>query len=838
MLPSEQLVDDLADAILDGASIDWAAAESSAEGAARRVVEQLRVLAAVAELHRDTPPSTSTLSQGSPSGLELEVTNTPVQWSHFRLVERIGRGSFGEVYRAWDTRLDREVALKLLPAGPLSGDRAASAIIHEGRLLARVRHPNVVTIYGAEQISDQIGLWMEFVRGHTLEQILHERKTVGSAEAVGIGLELCRAMSAVHGAGLLHRDVKTHNVMRAEDGRIVLMDFGTGRDLEDDASSDLVGTPLYLAPEVLEGQQATVRSDIYSLGVLLYHLVTGSYPVHARTVREVRRAHERGERTAVQTARRDVPPKLARVIKRAIDPRPERRYKSADTLGADLSALKPRPRIVRLAYATGLAAAFILVVGVAWEVAGRQLGSSRTPGALLTRFAGLSSVGAVNASPAERPVIAVLPLKNLSAEPDSEYFVDGLTNEIIRNLAVIEGLEVRSQTTSFAFKDKPRNIPEVGAQLGANLVVEGSVLRSGTRLRINVQLIQVAGDVPLWAERFDRELKDVFAIQDEISRAIVNKLRLTLGTGQGRYEANLEAYDLYLRGRGLIDRRGMANAQKAAELFERAIARDHGFAAAHAGLANAYAFWSFPFRGIPFDTAYPIMRPAAVKALQLDPRLAEAHAAMGWVYSYEHDWVNAEKAFQQAIELNPSLTQAYTSYSISTLQPLEKYDEALRLLEVASIRDPLSLDVQREIGQVQLFAGRYAEAVETFQRVSDREPDFPFVHAWLGRALTLTGRVKEALPLFEPGYPSLALAYVMAGRHAEAEKLALEWEGHPFRLAVIAAALGDTERALEALERAAVIEPHRMGRLFIEPELRSLRGDPRFVALRKKFGLP
>ena len=442
-------------------AIDWAAAESSSDGTAQLLVTQLGVLAAVADLHRSTPPRPSTLSRIPPSCGEPKVADAPAMWSHLRLVERIGRGAFGEVYRAWDTRLDREVALKLLPADGSSGDGAASAIIHEGRLLARVRHPNVVTIYGAEQIADRVGLWMEFVRGHTLEQILHQRKVVSAAEAVGIGLELCRAMSAVHGAGLLHRDIKAQNVMRAEDGRIVLMDFGAGRELQDDATSDLAGTPLYLAPEVLQGQRATVRSDIYSLGVLLYHLVAGSYPVEARTVREVRRAHERGERTAVQTARSDVPPKLARVIERAIDALPERRYESAAALGADLAALRPHPRIVRLAYAAGMTAAAILVVVIGWEVAGRQVGSSRTPGVLLAGFAGLNPVGAVNVSPAERPIIAVLPLKNLSAEPDSEYFVDGLTDEIIRNLAVIKGLEVRSRTSSFAFKDKPRNLQDV-----------------------------------------------------------------------------------------------------------------------------------------------------------------------------------------------------------------------------------------------------------------------------------------------------------------------------------------------------------------------------------------
>ena len=297
MKASNRLVDDLADAILDGSSIDWTAAESSAEVAARPLVRHLKVLAAIASLHHGKPANASGLSERLGPLAERQRGDAPEHWGHLRLLERIGRGAFGEVYRAWDTRLDREVALKLLPAGRSSGDPAASAIIHEGRLLARVRHPNVVTVHGAEQIGDQIGLWMEFVRGHTLEQVLDQQKVVSAAEAVGIGLELCRAMSAVHGAGLLHRDIKTHNVMRAEDGRILLMDFGTGRELEDDASSDLAGTPLYLAPEVLQGQQATVRSDIYSLGVLLYRLVTGSYPVHARTVRGVRRAHERGERT-------------------------------------------------------------------------------------------------------------------------------------------------------------------------------------------------------------------------------------------------------------------------------------------------------------------------------------------------------------------------------------------------------------------------------------------------------------------------------------------------------------------------------------------------------------
>jgi TolB-like protein len=488
-------------------------------------------------------------------------------------------------------------------------------------------------------------------------------------------------------------------------------------------------------------------------------------------------------------------------------------------------------------YAAGAAAAFILVLGVGWEVVGRQIGSSRTPSALFAGFAGLSPVGVVDVSPTERPVIAVLPLKNLSAEPDSEYFVDGLTDEIIRNLAVIQGLQVRSRTSSFAFKDKPRDLRNIGEHLGANLILEGSVLRAGNRLRINAQLVQVAGDIPLWADRFDRELKDIFAIQDEISRAIVNKLRLTLGKGQRRYDTNLEAYELYLKARALVDRRGVVNAQTAADLFGQVIAKDSAFAPAHAGLANAYALMSTPYEGIPFETAYPIMRPAAVKALQLDPLLAEADAAMGWVYSYERDWVNAEKAFQRAIELNPSLTQIYTSYSISTLEPLGKHHDALRLLQTASRHDPLSLNVQREIGRLQFSAGRYQEAIETLRRIYAIDPDFPFVTMYLARALMMAERLSEVSSLANTDRMAMALVYVRTGQRAEAQKLVAVM-GNPYTEAVVYAVMADEDRTFAALERVANSAPQRLGRLLMTPELRVLRGDPRVVALRKKFGLP
>lgn len=438
----------------------------------------------------------------------------------------------------------------------------------------------------------------------------------------------------------------------------------------------------------------------------------------------------------------------------------------------------------------------------------------------------------------------MLPLKNYGTEPGGEEFVDGLTDEIIRNLAVIDGLQVRSLTSSFAFKDKPRDLREIGERLGVNLVLEGSVLRAGNRLRVNAQLVQVAGDVPLWSEKFDRELKDVFAIQDDISRAIVNRLRLALGRGQRRYHTNVQAYDIYLKARGLVARKGTANARQAAELFEQVIALDPAFAPAHAGLAEAYAFMSTEIEnGVPFETALARMRPAATRALELDPLLAEAHAALGLVHSRDRDWVNAEKSFERAIQLNPSLTHVYFHYSVSTLIPLGKLDRAEALGQAALSADPLSHDAQRNLALLQLLSGRYEEAIQLLRRIELVQPDFPYVDLFLARALTFAGRPDEALRPHRRDWRSrpganywMAHALVMTGRRAEVEQLAAEHD-HPYRLAMIYAALGDKERALDALDRAADVLPHRTANLLRYPEMAALRDEPRFAAVLAKLGL-
>jgi eukaryotic-like serine/threonine-protein kinase len=844
---SERLADALAGEILDGRPIDWTSAESSEDLSARSLVPFLQTVARIADLYRDggAPRSVRAADPGDQSQSSAPASRSiPTQWGHLRVMDRIGRGAFGDVYRAWDSRLDREVALKLLAEHDALPDDG-TAIIEEGRLLARVCHRNVVTIHGADRVDNRVGLWMELIRGETLQHAIERGRSFGAADAISIGIELAGAIGAVHDAGLLHRDVKPHNVMLAEDGRVVLMDFGAGHDARTGEQPGLSGTPLYLAPELLAGGVPSVASDIYSVGVVLFYLLTRSYPVRGKSLSDLRRAHESGPSTDVRLSRPDVPRRLAEVITRAMDPAPGRRQATAPALAAELAATQRGHHPRAMKYASAGAAAVVILA--TWT--GVWLRRANDPaGVAIPRAVARAVVPAV----AERPVIAVLPLENLNAEPGSDDFADGLTDEIIGNLAVIDGLEVRSRTSSFAFEGRPRNLSEVGELLQANLVVEGSVLRDGGRIRINAQLIDVSSDKALWSERFDRELTDIFSIQDEISRAIVNQLRLTLGRGQRRYNARPDAYELYLKAHATVRRRGPESATRAVDLFQQVLDRDASFAPAYAGLANAYAFMSMDYFGLDNKEGLSKMRPAAERALALDPLLAEAHAAMGLVHAREREWSAAERSFQRALELNPSLSATHTNYVSSTLIPLGKLDEAKRVTDAALRADPLSLDVQRYAAILAIIRGDYEDAIQTLRSVYVKDPAFTFVELHLARALTFAGRLDEAMPLwaerekqararnldFRGSQYWSAVAYVRSGRRAEVERWPVGQDRFPYRQAVIYAALGDKDAAFDALNRAIDTQSQRVGSILMAPEMAGLRDDPRYGALRKRLNLP
>jgi serine/threonine-protein kinase len=429
--------------------------------------------------------------------------------------------------------------------------------------------------------------------------------------------------------------------------------------------------------------------------------------------------------------------------------------------------------------------------------------------------------------------IAVLPLTNLSEDPANDYFTDGLTDEIIRNLSIIEGLAVRSQTSSFVFKGKPRNVREAGQQLQADYIVEGSVLRSGQQLRINAQLVRVRDDFPLWSGRFDRELADVLAIQDEISRGIVNSLRLKLGRGRRRYETSTEAYDLYLRDLSFLRLPGgqlPPGARRRSPIpFQDAIAKDPAFAPAYAGLAEAYALLS----GMPGQGDELVqMRAAAERAIQLDPLLEEAHDALGVVYARDGRWRQSEASFRRAIELDPNSSLTRLNFAIYLLWPLGRIDEAVRQLHDAEKSDPLSQDLQFQYGALLLSAGRYQEAARHCRRSSN-------VAECQGRVLLAEGRTEDAIQILAsaPNTRYLGYAYGRAGRREDVEKLAAVSHG-ALQQVLIHAGLGDRERTLQALDSMAELGPVRVGLTLALPELGFLRGDPRVKALRGKVGLP
>ena len=412
----------------------------------------------------------------------------------------------------------------------------------------------------------------------------------------------------------------------------------------------------------------------------------------------------------------------------------------------------------------------------------------------------------------------------------------GSADEIIRNLAIIDGLAVRSQTSSFAFKGKPRNIRDAARQLDAEYIVEGSVLRDGGHLRIDVQLVRARDDSPVWAQRYDRVLTDVFAVQDEISRGIVNSFRLKLGRGRRRYETSVEAYDVYLRARAMVVQFGFAGYEKSVPIYEQAIAKDSSFAPAYAGLAVAESVLSNSFRLDSQDASLK-MKAAAEMAIKLDPLSAEADEAMAFAYDRAGNWKAAEQSFRRALQFEPHSSTIRSHFAISHLLPLGRMNEALRELRTAERDDPLSAEVHQITAAALLMAGRWQEAAVHASKMPDGST---LKAAWLGRALFFQGHTAEAIRLFEStgaAFGLLGYAYAKTGRSVEAKELTAH-ETDPTDQALTFAGLGDRDRAIESLERAVELGPVRLGRLLNYPEMALVRDDIRVKAFRKRIGLP
>jgi serine/threonine-protein kinase len=827
----------LARAVSDGSNVDWQHAETSAaDDAERRVVAQLRQLAAVSEAARAHKK----------------------QWGPLVLREEIGEGAFGTVYRAWDPRLEREVALKLRRSRDEHG--RSIEFVKEGRLLAKLRHPNVVTVFGANQYQDAVGLWMELVTGRTLKQIVEQQGPLGPHEAALIGRDLCRALAAVHALGFVHRDVKAQNVMREAGGRTVLMDFGAGVSLiSEPASHRLAGTPVYLAPELLQGAAATARSDIYSLGVLLYYLVTSRFPVTGQTLAELTAVHASGGRTLLRDARPDLPEEFVRAIDRATAADPRERPESAGaferllqgTLGvqpggasSDIGGIsRPRPSHA----STGRRR-------LSWAAA--ALAAITTMGIGVTVWRRPAPQGMVR-----RDSVAIVPLVTIGDTPDGEYLTTGITQDVVSHLAALRGLRIIAGTSTLRYKDEAKSPTEIGRTLGVTSVLDGSVQRVGDTLHVVVRLSDGVSGEQLWSEVFERDVRDVFAMQSEISRKVAIALRGELSQEdikrlQPTRGRDFEVLNLYAKGRQYWALRTEDAVNRAVQYFQDAIARDPEYAPAYAGLSDAYTSLG-AYGVLPRAEARKRAAEAAEKALALDPTLPEAHASLGFAQKNRFEWNAAEASFKRAITLRPGAPLPHHWYAILLTQR-GRFPEAITEIKSAIALDPLSIGANLQFASVLFMARRYADAIAQWQHAL--QLDASFVNAYRGmatsyaylglydRALEQAAEALRKLPVGADDVDvktDFACVLALAGKPEEALKIAGEFnrrydtagEQLAGSIAAIFATLGQNDRAFHWLQIAVARRDPEAGYLKVDPRWDGLRSDPRFAHLLSETGL-
>lgn len=810
----------LAEAISDGRDVDWVDTESATEDLDERaLVKHLRLVAGVASVHRADRPIPSS-----------DVT--PVSWGSLAIVERVGVGSFGSVYRARDPRLARDVALKLLHRD--ASEESASLLLAEGRRLARVRHPHVISVYGADQIDGRAGIWMELIEGRTLEQILRTDGPFGAREASLIGVDLCSALAAVHSQGLVHRDIKAQNVMREDGGRLVLMDFGAGQEQSAHAESRAVGTPAYMAPEVLQGGQATRASDIYSLGVLLFRLATGQYPFSGATVTALRDAHEQGQRRRLLDVRPDLPPAFVDTIERAVASDPAERYPSAGGMQAALADYLVTRGTVPVEktrwsqiWLLPVAAAVViaLVLGAAWA-------SRRTT------------------PPADSSwTMAVRPLREVNPDAAQPYFAPALTDVLLAQLGSTRGF------TTIELKDGE---PE-GASLSkvaADGILDGSIHRAGGRLRLSVRIVAAGTGAVLWGKLYERDESEAFALLGQLAMDLARDLSLPLGGEPRRrdYVVQPAAQESYLRGKYLLDSFTRQNLLQARTEFERAIQLEPDFAPAHASLALTYlALGSMGVLSPP--EVLQLAPPAANTALTLDSMHAEAALAAADVrFRLLWEWDAAEDAYRHAIELNPSYVEAHGQYA-RFLAASGRTADAMREAQAGYQLDPLSMDLHSVVGVMIYYDRRYAEAIAHFRsRIDDPSPRS---HVGLGRAASAAGQHEEAIAALRRAVDlsggdasiqaELARAMAASGDQAGAGRLLRDLEARrarsedyvaPQDLAYVHIALGDIDTAFELLNRAVDEHAFRLLWIGVDPRVDAIRADPRFTALLDRLRLP
>jgi eukaryotic-like serine/threonine-protein kinase len=714
----------------------------------------------------------------------------------YHVTERIGAGAMGEVYKARDTRLGRTVAVKVLPPRLAHDSHRRARFEREARAVAALNHPHICTLHDIGRCDGIDFLVMEYVQGVTLHG------PMPAEDVRKLGMQMASALAAAHRQGLLHRDVKPGNVLMTDSG-IKLLDFGLAKSvgIEDDVAltrtGTLVGTVAYMSPEQAQGHHLDERSDIFSFGAVLYEMVSGHRAFTGTTTPQV-----------LSAILRDDPPPLwpssplEPIIRRCVAKQPVQRFQTMKEV----------------------------------EEALRQVD-----------FAAVR----------ETPSIAVLPFTTLSPDTDSEYFSDGISEEIINALTQVAGLRVAARTSSFSFKHTAMDAGEIAQRLHVRHLLEGSVRKAGNRVRVTAQLVDASTGFRVWSERYDRELADIFDVQDEISRAIVQRLKVALVIGDDARlvkvtTTNIEAYQAYLKGRAMLYRRGPWIA-RALENFQKAVALDQKYAQAWAGLADAYTVSSYSGNGLP-DEMMPAALEAATRAVEIDPRSAEAHNALACAsLLWERDFKRAEREFLEALALNPTYIQARCWYGLFFLQwTVGRLEDGLAQVWKAFEADPLSSYVSMAVSFALGTAGRAEESLDFAKTAVEQDPE-SFIGRWeLSVAYDWNGQFDNALAVLETLWAEspntwaamrIVPTYAKVGRVEQAravyDQLLARRDSEyvsPFALAVCASALGHHEAAMEFFGAAAEGRDSLMALMPAwVPDFEPLRADPRFGELIEQF---
>ncbi|MDX1577829.1 MAG: protein kinase [Gemmatimonadota bacterium] len=737
----------------------------------------------------------------------------------YRIDSLLDRGGMGLVFRAVDRKHGRPVAIKTIH--PELGEALGARFEREIRITAGLQHPNVLPLLDSGVAGGIHFYIMPYVEGESLKDRLDREGRLPPGEAIRIALDVAGGLEHAHARGVLHRDIKPGNILLGE-GQVQIVDFGIARAMVELGGGELtetgfgIGTPNYMAPEQFIGE-ATSRSDVYSLGAVLYEMLTG------RTWRT--------EAVGGEPDWRHVPSALKPILTRALEIDPGQRFAEVSELSDALRDWKSNAR--------GGPAGGDSV----WDRLRRLIGRRESPSA-------------------DSKSIAVLPFENLMGDEETEYFSDGITEDIIAQLSRIGELKVISRTSVMRFKGADVSIPEIGRELDVAHVLEGSVRRSGDRVRVVSQLIEVRTDEPRWSQTFDRELTDIFEIQSEVARRIADALRARITDTEAslirrRPTEDVEAHDLYLKGRHLWNRRTRSALESAEEQFRRAIARDPLFAPAYAGLADVYLLLA-SYRYRPEIEAIAGARTAVKRALELDPDLADAHATLGQIRRGDRDWAAEEGSYRRAIELNPNYATAHQWYA-ALLSALGLEDEAAERIGSAAELDPLSPAIRVTQGVVKLMARDYEAALDHFERTARLAPRFFSTHAWLSllwselgefdRAMAAWGRMRDLIPDERLAAGNRAYVLAAAGRREEALSL-MEDAGGPGRRegvmsGIIHGLLGEADEAFHHLERALAdaswrlftLERSTLFYLKVGPWFDALRDDPRFEGLLHRMNM-